>query len=377
MKESYWGYWLMVLGVFIIVVLLLIQSFTSTNTQDYYLIKEITESSLVDAIDYGYYREYGELKINKEKFYEVFLRRFAEEASLTTTYTIEFTEIYEAPPKVGVKVSSKSSTFTVGGDTTTFDIVNKLDAILESKNSANIGEGEGSTVDDFTGDGEIINPSTGEEEAPEGRFHVQIGNPASIVQQSEYVTVNGVNVNMGCACGPIAITEAAIILGKTNTLKSGVNYSGSNNKELAAATYIKMHDYGLNGDPTTSNYDSSSPSFCGRTGNYSSGNGFYSTIGISVAGSGGSFGSKSGGYADEIFKQLASGNVVIASLPPNTSNVPSDSGLKNTNSGHYYTIYGYDANNGCFKVYNPMAGNSCVSDANVDKYFTEYISYSG
>lgn len=377
MKESYWGYWLMVLGVFIIVVLLLIQSFTSTNTQDYYLIKEITESSMVDAIDYGYYREYGELKINKEKFYEVFLRRFAEEASLTTTYTIEFNEIYEAPPKVGVKVSSKSSTFTVGGDTTTFDIVNKLDAILESKSSANIGEGEGSIVDEFTGDDEVIDPSTGEDENVEGRFDILVGNPASIVQQSEYVTVNGVNVNMGCACGPIAITEAAIILGKTNTLKSGVNYSGSNNKELAAATYIKMHDYGLNGDPTTSNYESSSPSFCGRTGNYASGNGFYSTIGISVAGSGGSFGSTSGGYADDIFNQLANGNVVIASLPPNTSNVPSNSGLKNTTSGHYYTIYGYDASNSCFKVYNPMAGSSCVSEANVDKYFTEYIAFSG
>lgn len=154
MKESYWGYWLMVLGVFIIVVLLLIQSFTSTNTQDYYLIKEITESSMVDAIDYGYYRQYGELKINKEKFYEVFLRRFAEEASLTTTYTIEFAEMYEAPPKVGVKVSSKSSTFTVGGDTTTFDIVNKLDAILESKSSANIGEGESSSVNEYTTENE-------------------------------------------------------------------------------------------------------------------------------------------------------------------------------------------------------------------------------
>ena len=111
MKESYWGYWLMVFGVFIIVVLLLIQSFTSTNTQDYYLIKEISEASMVDAIDYGYYRTYGELKMNKEKFYEVFLRRFAEEASLTTNYTIEFTEVYEAPPKIGVKVSSKSATF--------------------------------------------------------------------------------------------------------------------------------------------------------------------------------------------------------------------------------------------------------------------------
>ena len=132
MKEALWGYWLVILGIFIIVVLLLVQSFTTTNTQDYYLVKTITEAAMEDSIDWSYYRLYGEIKINKEKFYESFLRRFAEEASLATTYTIEFTEVYEAPPKVGVKVSSKSSTFNVAGDSTTFDIVNKIDAILES-----------------------------------------------------------------------------------------------------------------------------------------------------------------------------------------------------------------------------------------------------
>ena len=131
MKESYWGYWLIVFGIFIIVVLLLVQSFTSTNTQDYYLIKSITESSLHDAIDYAYYNQYGELKINKEKFYEVFLRRFAEEASISTTYTISFEEVYEAPPKVSVQVASKSNTFNITGDSESFDIINKIDGILD------------------------------------------------------------------------------------------------------------------------------------------------------------------------------------------------------------------------------------------------------
>ena len=136
MKESYWGYWLVVFGIFIIVVLLLVQSFTSTNTQDYYLIKSITESSLEDAIDYAYYMRYGELKINKEKFYEVFLRRFAEETSMSTTYTISFAEVYEAPPKVSVQVASKSNTFNITGDSDTFDIVNKIDGILEISNNS-------------------------------------------------------------------------------------------------------------------------------------------------------------------------------------------------------------------------------------------------
>ena len=129
MKEALWGYWLVILGIFIVVVLLLVQSFTTTNTQDYYLVKSIAEASIEDSIDWSYYRLFGEAKINKEKFYESFIRRFAEEA------TVEFTEVYEAPPKIGVKVSSKSSTFNVSGDETTFDIVNKIDAILENENS--------------------------------------------------------------------------------------------------------------------------------------------------------------------------------------------------------------------------------------------------
>lgn len=147
MKEAYWGYWLVVLGVFIIVVLLLVQSFTSTNTQDYYLVKTITEAAMEDSIDWSYYRQYGEVKINKEKFYESFLRRFAEEASISTTYDIEFSEVYEAPPKVGVKVSSKSNTFNIVSDSETFDIVNRIDAILESKVIAQGTVGAGQNYD--------------------------------------------------------------------------------------------------------------------------------------------------------------------------------------------------------------------------------------
>lgn len=137
MREAYWGYWLIVLGVFVIVVLLLVQSFTSTTSQDYYLVKDIAEASMLDAVDYGYYRTYGEAKINKEKFYESFLRRFAEEASIVATYDIEFFDVYEAPPKVGIKVSSKSSSFNIVRNSENFDMVTKIDAILESTNNGN------------------------------------------------------------------------------------------------------------------------------------------------------------------------------------------------------------------------------------------------
>ena len=106
-------------------------SYNDVSTKDYYVIKEITEASMIDAVDYSYYRKYGEIKINKEKFYESFFRRFAETTSLNTTYTVSFYGVYEAPPKASVEIKSKSNTFTVLGDATTVDMVERIDSILE------------------------------------------------------------------------------------------------------------------------------------------------------------------------------------------------------------------------------------------------------
>ena len=131
MKNALWGYWLVLLGIFIVIIMLLVQNLTTTNTQDYYLVKEITEAAMVDAVDYSYYRTYGEIKINKEKFIESFLRRFSENASTSTVYTVSFYGVYEAPPKASVEVKSKSNTFNVMGDSDTFDMVERIDAIVE------------------------------------------------------------------------------------------------------------------------------------------------------------------------------------------------------------------------------------------------------
>lgn len=132
MKHAYWGYWFILLGVFIVVIMLLVKNVTTSSTQDYYLIKEVAEASMVDAVDFSYFRKYGEVKINKEKLFESFIRRFAETASLSTTYTISFYGVYEAPPKVSVEIKSKGDTFNIANiDETSFDMVERIDAILE------------------------------------------------------------------------------------------------------------------------------------------------------------------------------------------------------------------------------------------------------
>ena len=79
MKEAYWGYWLIALGVFVIVVMMLISNVSATNTQDYYILKEI----------------------------------------------------YEAPPKASIQVTTKSNTYQLNSGAESFDIVNRVDAMLE------------------------------------------------------------------------------------------------------------------------------------------------------------------------------------------------------------------------------------------------------
>lgn len=131
MKESYWGYWLIVLGIFIVGVMLLINGTTTNSTQDYYTLKEVTQAAMVDAVDFAYYRLYGNVKMSEQKFVESFLRRFADTTNLSNTYDVEFYDLYEVPPKVSVKVSTKTNSYNVANDQTAFDVTNTIDAILE------------------------------------------------------------------------------------------------------------------------------------------------------------------------------------------------------------------------------------------------------
>lgn len=137
MKETIWGYWLIILGISIITLMMLLQNYTIVNQEDYYLLKEVTQAALYDAIDYNYYYEYGELKINREVFVEMFERRFANNVKNNKTYKTDFYEIYESPPKVSVRVSTSTSSFNISNSISDFDITNDIDVILE-KNSNNI-----------------------------------------------------------------------------------------------------------------------------------------------------------------------------------------------------------------------------------------------
>ena len=84
---------------------------------------------MVDAIDVKYYRENGLLRIDKEKFVESFLRRFADSVDNTRNYQVAFYDLNEVPPKVSVKVDS-STVLSFNGDN--LEMSTQLDAILEN-----------------------------------------------------------------------------------------------------------------------------------------------------------------------------------------------------------------------------------------------------
>ncbi len=131
MKESVWGWWFLVLGLIMIAVIMLVTDMSTTSEQNYHMLKEISEASMMESVDYAYYRKYGDLRINSEKFMENFIRRYSEIITINKTYKIKFYDVYESPPKVTVEISTRSSQILINNSSTTFDITNRLDAILE------------------------------------------------------------------------------------------------------------------------------------------------------------------------------------------------------------------------------------------------------
>ncbi len=108
---------------------------------DYYLLKETTEASMNDAVDVTYYREFGMLRMDKEKFMESFVKRFAAAVDGTREYNIKVYDINETPPKVSIKVTSPKKTDVIkalGNSEDTYDITTNADMILETKYKTNI-----------------------------------------------------------------------------------------------------------------------------------------------------------------------------------------------------------------------------------------------
>ena len=132
MKESIWGYAIITLGILAIGVIWFFANATRTDQHNYNLLKETVEAAMFDAVDLAAYRKDGTVRIEEEKFVENFIVRFAQNADLSNNYKIEIFDVNEVPPKVSLRVSSVSAT-NATGEIIEYNLVNNIDAILETK----------------------------------------------------------------------------------------------------------------------------------------------------------------------------------------------------------------------------------------------------
>lgn len=132
MKESSWGYGLVSLGLVILAVLMLTQRISTSSEEDFYLGREVLASSMIDAVDYGTFRNTGELVMIEEKFVEIFLRRFAESVSGNKSYKVDFYDIREYPPKASVRIRTSSGSTAIGSDSFEVSVDTLLSGVLET-----------------------------------------------------------------------------------------------------------------------------------------------------------------------------------------------------------------------------------------------------
>ena len=125
---------IILLSIIALVMLGVITSFSTGSEVDYYLVKETTDAALEDAIDQVYLRTCGLYRIDKEKFVENFLYRFANSVEANRDYRIRFYDLNEVPPKVSVKVDSLTVFAVKGNDAEPegAEISQQYDAIIEA-----------------------------------------------------------------------------------------------------------------------------------------------------------------------------------------------------------------------------------------------------
>jgi len=122
------------LGILAFALVNIISNYQQGNELDWSLLKDTTEASMIDAVDVGYYKLNGQLRIDKEKFIESFIRRFSQSVNLDRNYDLKFYDINETPPKVSIQIGSSTS---VTFNSETLQIVNRIDGILETKYDEN------------------------------------------------------------------------------------------------------------------------------------------------------------------------------------------------------------------------------------------------
>ena len=130
---------IILLSVIALLLINVLTNFSTGSELDYYLVKETTDAAIEDSIDLNYLRNCGTYRMDKEKFVENFIFRFAKNVDGTRDYRLRFYDLNEVPPKVSVKIDSLTvlsvnSKGKNGAEKSkeTADITTNYDAIVET-----------------------------------------------------------------------------------------------------------------------------------------------------------------------------------------------------------------------------------------------------
>ena len=139
---------IILLSVIALLLINVLTNFSTGSELDYYLVKETADAAMEDSIDKAYLRTCGLYRIDKEKFVENFVYRFANNVDNTRDYNIKFYDINEVPPKVSIKIDSLTTlAFNSDKEKAAADISTSYDAVLETNYYGDISVEEGLLTD--------------------------------------------------------------------------------------------------------------------------------------------------------------------------------------------------------------------------------------
>ena len=140
MKYPFLALGMIMVGMSGLVFITMFQSITVNNESEYYVLKEAMKASMLESVDLVCYRSSenegcgGVVKISEQKFVENFTRRFAKSINGDAkSYTLEFYDIIESPPKASVIIRGNNGEYKFHtGQSVSSDIANALTGILET-----------------------------------------------------------------------------------------------------------------------------------------------------------------------------------------------------------------------------------------------------
>ena len=97
MNKGMLGIGIILMGIIALLMVNIISNFSSGGELDYYLLKETSDASMIDALDKDFYTNYGLYRIDKEKYAESFIRRFAQGVDGTRSYQVDIIDVNELP----------------------------------------------------------------------------------------------------------------------------------------------------------------------------------------------------------------------------------------------------------------------------------------